>query len=332
MGWKGTVRSIGAAVRAAERESKRRNRELEKQEKALAKMQELERAAFEVEVYENHIDVIQSLHKECSPRIDWVKVANSPKPVKPSCSSERASLARSKLENYTPSFFDKLFRKEEKTRQKLEKDLSLAQQADQKSEEEKFKEWEAEVADWEESSSLSNLLLSGDQSSKIKVIDELNPFAEISDLGSSLSFSVGADSIMEAEINIHSSEIVPNETKSLLASGRLSIKKMPKGRFNEIFQDYVCSCVLRIANEMFSILPDDIVVVTASDELLNKKTGHLETLPILSVAVSRTTLEKLNMEHIDPSDSMGNFLHNMAFKKTQGFAPIDRVDISQLGK
>ena len=33
MGWKGTVRSVGAAVRAAERDSKRRQRELEKQQK-----------------------------------------------------------------------------------------------------------------------------------------------------------------------------------------------------------------------------------------------------------------------------------------------------------
>jgi len=37
MGWKGTVRSIGAAVRAAERDEKRRQRELEKQQKQYEK-------------------------------------------------------------------------------------------------------------------------------------------------------------------------------------------------------------------------------------------------------------------------------------------------------
>ena len=331
MGWKGTVRSIGSAVRAAERESKRRHRELEKQEKAFAKMQELEQASYEVEVYENHIEFIQSLHKECSPRIDWEKVANSPKPVEPDHSMEEETRARSRMEKYTPTFFDKLFRKEESKRQTLENDLSSAQDVDKKSHDEKIKEWETDVADWEESLSLSKLLLSGDQSSKIKVIEELNPFSEISDLGSNLSFNIGTSSIVEAEVNIHSNDIVPSEIKSLLASGRLSVKKMPKGKFNEIFQDYVCSCVLRVANELFSILPDNLVVITAVDELLNSKTGHHEKLPILSVAISRTTFEKLNIHSIDPSDSMSNFVHNMSFKKTQGFSPVDRVDASMLG-
>ncbi len=32
MGWKGTVRSIGSAVRAAERDAMRRQRELDKQQ------------------------------------------------------------------------------------------------------------------------------------------------------------------------------------------------------------------------------------------------------------------------------------------------------------
>lgn len=69
MGLKGTVRSIGAAVRAAERDAKRRQRELEKRQIQYGKMQEFEQAAYEVALYENHIEVIQSLHKECSPPI-----------------------------------------------------------------------------------------------------------------------------------------------------------------------------------------------------------------------------------------------------------------------
>ena len=39
MGWKGAVRSIGAAVRAAERDAKRRQRELEKRQRQYTKHQ-----------------------------------------------------------------------------------------------------------------------------------------------------------------------------------------------------------------------------------------------------------------------------------------------------
>jgi hypothetical protein len=71
-----------------------------------------------------------------------------------------------------------------------------------------------------------------------------------------------------------------------------------------------------------SILPDNLVVVTAVDKVLNSATGHIEELPILSVLVSRPTLEALNLDAIDPSDSMKNFVHHMSFKKTMGFAPV----------
>lgn len=61
MGWKGTLRSIRAAQRRAEREAQRRRRELERQRKQLEKMRELERAAYEVQVYENYIDLLREV-------------------------------------------------------------------------------------------------------------------------------------------------------------------------------------------------------------------------------------------------------------------------------
>lgn len=136
--------------------------------------------------------------------------------------------------------------------------------------------------------------------------------------------------MVETTIHIHGNDIVPSEVKGLLKSGKLSVKKMPKGQFNEIYQDYVCSCALRVANELFSAIPDNMVVVTAVDELLNTKTGHLEKFPILSACISRNTLKSLNMDTIDPSDSMSNFIHNMSFKKTTGFGAVSRVESGRL--
>lgn len=114
MGWKGTVRSIGAAVRAAERDAKRRQRDLERQQQQYEKMQELEQAAYEVEVYENHIDVIQSIHKESSPPIDWNKVASSKQPTEPKINNDNESEARQSLESYKSGLIDRLLNREEK--------------------------------------------------------------------------------------------------------------------------------------------------------------------------------------------------------------------------
>lgn len=108
------------------------------------------------------------------------------------------------------------------------------------------------------------------------------------------------------------------------------MKQMPKSRFYELYQDYVCGTALRLANEMLAMLPLAAVIVTAVDQLLNPATGHVEQQPILSLAVPRATMEALNLEGVDPSDAMVNFVHKMKFLKTKGFQPVDRVDASVL--
>lgn len=326
MGWKGTVRSIGAAVRAAERDAKRRQRELERQQIQFEKMQELEQAAYEVEVYENHIDVIQSTHKECSPPIDWNKIASSKQPTEPQRSNDNESKARQSLKSYKPGFIDRLLKREEKKRSLLSQKVDESINTDEVNYKSSISKWEKDTGEWKESVAIAKALLDGKAEAKIEAIENLQPFTEISNLGSSLSISVYDNGILEATINVHGTEIVPSETKSLLKSGKLSVKNMPKGKFNEIYQDYVCGCVLRVGNELFSAIPDNLVIVTAVDELLNSQTGHLEDAPILSVAVSRSTIARLNLEAIDPSDSMGNFKHNMSFKKTKGFERVERID------
>lgn len=326
MGWKGTVRSIGAIARAAERDAKRRQKELEREQKQYAKMQELERAAHEVDVYENYIEVIQSTHKECSPEIDWSEIALSRQPSEPKKSNENEVIARELLVSYEPGFIDKLFKREQKKRTLLSQKVDEAINTDDEDYQLRISKWEQETEEWQESVTIAKALLDGKAEAKIEAVENLQPFLEISNLGSSLSISVHDNGILEATVNVHGTEIVPNETKGLLKSGKLSVKNMPKGRFNEIYQDYVCSCVLRIGNELFSTIPDRVVVVTAVDELLNSQTGHLEESPILSVAMSRSTIKSLNLEAIDPSDSMLNFKHNMLFKKTKGFCRVDRID------
>jgi hypothetical protein len=105
---------------------------------------------------------------------------------------------------------------------------------------------------------------------------------------------------------------------------------MTKSNFYELYQDYVCGAVLRVARELFALLPIEMVLVTATGTLLNTQTGHMEEQPILSVAMPRKTLEKLNLDMIDPSDSMSNFIHRMKFMKTKGFAKVERISPEEL--
>lgn len=330
MGWKGTLRSINAAAKRADRHAKRRQRELLKNQIAYEKMQELEKAAYEVDVFENYIDVIQSIHKDCGDSVDWLKISISQEPAKPLIISDNERQAIARLNSFAPSFIDKLFGKVTSKRQKLEKEVSIAKVKDTQINSTNLSQWNIDVEEWKERVSLARRLLNGDISAKIDIIKELNPFSEIDHLGSGVKFTIQENGLLIVTINVHGANIIPKEQKTLLKSGRLSIKSMPVSRFNEIYQDYVCSVVLRVANEIFSILPDDKLIINAEDHLLNKSTGHLEPQSLLSVYITRDGVSRLNMEYIDPSDAMNNFIHNVNFKKTKGFEPVNEVKVPEM--
>lgn len=169
MGWKGTVRSFGAAVCAAERNAKRRQRELERRQKQYRKTQELEQAAYEVDVYENYIEVIQSIHKECSPAVYWNQIALSKQLRERRKSSAKEDAARLKIDRYKPGLIDRIKRE----RILLEQQVAIAIKADENDYKKIISIWEKEVDEWKENVGMAEALLKGDAQAKIEAIGNL---------------------------------------------------------------------------------------------------------------------------------------------------------------
>jgi len=191
-------------------------------------------------------------------------------------------------------------------------------------------EYKQKYVDWEAIRELASKILSGDVDAFVEAIRQADPFSEISQLGSSVELKSDGSNLIEATLRVNGEDVIPNEMKTLLKSGKHSVKKMTKTRFYELYQDYVCGGALRVAREIFTLLPIEMTIVTAVGELLNTKTGYMEEQPILSVAIPRDTLNRLNFAMLDPSDSMDNFLHKMKFLKTKGFQKVDKILVSAL--
>ena len=325
MGWRGTLRSIRAASRAAERDARRRQKELERQQKEYERLAEREQAALEVERYNNYVEVLCSIHKDHGPRVSWKTMARAAEPPPPVRSDAGEQEAQRIEAEYSPGILDRMLGREETKRAQLAADVEQARGADEAAYQRAHQDWRAAHEDWKDTKAIAERVLIGEPKALLEAIEVVDPFSEIGELGTRLRFRMEQPDLLEAEIEVHSDTVVPKEAKSLLRSGKLSVKAMPKGKFNELFQDYVCSCVLRVANELFRILPIERVIVTARDTLLNPATGHLEEAPIVSVLVPRATLQRLNLQNIDPSDSMQNFLHRMSFKKAKGFEPVEAL-------
>ncbi|HHW36481.1 MAG TPA: hypothetical protein GXX18_04215 [Bacillales bacterium] len=146
---------------------------------------------------------------------------------------------------------------------------------------------------------------------------------DLSEFGSGFEFFIEEKSNVEIEFDVHSDTVVPKDIKGLTKTGKLSVNQMPKTQYFDLQQEYICSCVLRIASDMFSI---DYVIIHTNDDIFDSSTGHSNKKTILSVKIERRTLNRLNLDTIDCSDAMQNFQHNMKFLKTKGMQPIVKLD------
>lgn len=291
------------------------NREQIRIQKEQQKANELAYNRLQVEEYNATVDMIQSIHKECDEQLDWQQIKASQPPFDKNAQGDFEKTARYQYENYKPNLKETVF----KSKKDQQKAMLL-----QNIEDAKIKDIE-EYNNWENLVELSQKILDGDIDAYFQVISEMNPLDDLLDFGSDFEFGADNKEILHVEFRVKSELTVPTEALTLTQTGKLSKKKLSKTAYYDITQDYVCSCALRIARDMFALLPLKTVVVHAVDNMLDTSTGINEDVTILSVAFNKGTLNKLNFELLDPSDSMVHFIHNMKFAKTSGFKAVDRV-------
>ena len=122
MGWKGVVRSMAAASRAAERERERRQRQYQKRMAAVAKQQALDDAQEAAEEYEDYVAALVTLHTEGLDAIDWAAKARAKHPPPPMRSDIHERKAEAAHDAYRPSIFDKVFGRKDRRLAALRED------------------------------------------------------------------------------------------------------------------------------------------------------------------------------------------------------------------
>jgi hypothetical protein len=303
------------------RDEGRRRRELERLAKEQAKLSTLEQARLEVETYENRLSVLRSIHKEQSASWDWDEISVSLAPLPPARTSfnefkSRCALALKPADN-----------SENRVQDGLITDERLYQEA--------LQAHHTAKAEWETLKTLARQILAGECQSHIRALETINPFDEIADLGSALHFIAHDATVMECSLKVNGIQAVPSEIKALTSTGKLSVRAMPRAQFHEVYQDHICSCVLRVAREIFAVLPVQTCLITALADWLDSSTGRTSEQPVLSVAFAREEIARMNFERLDPSDAIDNVFHRGDFKasrKSGAFAPIIPLTPADLPK
>jgi hypothetical protein len=320
-------------MRAAEADSRRRYRQAERAavqhrrqlmayEKELAKHNERARAAHEAAEFQNYLDLLVSLHKDCGEAWDWEMHRSAPQPPAPQPSNRNELIATEALRTYVPGFFEKLFGGAKKRTSSLELGIAHARAADQEEYGRMFHQHQSDTELWNWRRALAARILTGDAAAYPEALGHAGAFEEISALQTQATVVAAEPNVVAVMCRLSDADVVPTEELKLTASGKLTTKAMPAGRYWSLYQDYVCSSAIRVANETFAVLPIERTIVNVGMVQTNPSTGHREPFTFLAVHFARETLRKLNLDKVDPTDSMKNFPHRMKFKKTSGFEPV----------
>ena len=297
----------------------KRRVEIQRQKEILEvqKQDELRLNQLKVQEFENYIEVIKNVHRECEPPIDWFALFNACPPYVYGTKGPRETEAENKYSNFKPTITEKIIKsKGEKRKQQLFDEIYT----------EKIKD-EEDYQIWQDGHNFAERILNGDVDAYLEAIDESNPFEDFADYGSDFEFGTDKPDYIEIEFKVKSEDVIPKNIISLTKTGKISEKAMTKSMYYDITQDYVCSCAIRLAREMFAILPIKNVIIHAVDMILDTATGNDFDATILSVNFNRLGFENVNFDRIDASDFVGSFDHKMKFAKTAGFKPIDRLII-----
>lgn len=177
----------------------------------------------------------------------------------------------------------------------------------------------------EESKALKKLalgVLNGDDESYLTVIEEMNPFSDLTEYGSDFEVGMTVDDFLGVTFNVRIDEVVPTEVTTVLKSGKESVKPMTKTMRSALIRDYVTSVSFRVARDLFALLPVQQIVVNAEETMVNPATGHNEEMTLLSVIFPREVFQGLNFTGIVPHEALTNFEHAMDFKATKGLMPV----------
>ncbi|MFZ3577875.1 hypothetical protein [Virgibacillus sp. DJP39] len=169
---------------------------------------------------------------------------------------------------------------------------------------------------WEQQYPLVKSMLEGDQESWREVVKTHATFHKRPQIAEAYSLHVHNANIIECDVYLHTLEkMIPSRIEKVTKRGNVRYHDMPKTKRYELYESYVYSCLNKITNDLFAVLPCHSIFI-------NGVTGTYENhLPILSSLIER----KRHQQKRCPKRTIERHRHMVTFKKRSGFYPLNRV-------
>lgn len=158
--------------------------------------------------------------------------------------------------------------------------------------------------EWEYYKQRAEKVLNGDIDTYFELISALNPLDDLLEYGSEFECGTDDPRMLSIHFKVNSSHLLRN------------MQALNNKEYNLLLQDYVCGCAIRVARDMFALLPLRHIIVDAEDHGAD----------ILSVDFDRASFLELDFDSLDASDTIELFLHRMSFTELDGFRKIEPLD------
>jgi len=288
---------------------------MEREAKKRENHDQLEAARLEVDAAERKLSGLLSVHKSCAPKVDWIVAVSALCPV------EMAAFAADKRRDW----------RRKRVQLPLE-DIGGAPPLRREPLTDSGASAHPDaLRSWERKRVMGKRLLSGEEAAFVEALSEFSYLEAVAQLGATIDVTVHSAKAVEIDVRCNDVTIIPAATKTLSSTGKVSEKAIPKAQAQGIYQDHVCSALLRVAREAFAVLPIGLVLLHGRAIVHDSARGADNLEAIYSVFISRGEFEVLDFERLDPSDAIESFPHRGDFKnsrKSGAFKPIKPFSFS----
>lgn len=301
-----------------DRAAKQAERQRVARQQALHRQAHLDVSAQAAAQYEEIVEALTGAHRMPLSRVDWLTAATAPEQGAPDRRSDAEDAAAARLAGYVPGWFARTLGRDRTARERLGNEVVASRARDDAGHAAAIAAAGARNAEI----ATARRVVDRDPDAMVAALDER------SSLGS-LPFSVEGvdmrllDGRTIAIVDGLDLEDMPQETVTLLKSGKASVKDLAVGKRLEMHRDAICSAAIRVAMEFLAVLPIDEVEVLMLTDILDRGTGHIQSLPVLHLRATAQALGALNLPRTQAVAVVERLGAHMDWSKRDGFRPVN---------
>ncbi|RYG73195.1 hypothetical protein EU245_07410 [Lentibacillus lipolyticus] len=250
------------------------------------------------------LDELKAFHFEESPSIDWQKETSEPFSKNTAGPNEKVWIDKKR------NFETKLLSKIAGVNQLFHAYYSFKQNKGTKADQLLYQKWE-------ENYPFAKSMIKGELDSWRLAVRRYANFRHNCDVAKAYKLHLYDEETVECDVYLHAlEEVIPIRVEKVTERGKIRFHNMPKTNRLELYETYVYSCLNKIVNDLFAVLPCDIIFINGVLEL------DASPQPIFSAVIDR----KHHQQKRCPKRTIVQHnRHFVTFKKRSGFYPLKRV-------